>query len=59
MWSADNVLPNSAKISDLTKRDVFSRSLRLGLMQNSDKTAGVQVSEVFGTHEHVHSRRMF
>ena len=59
MWSAENVLPNSAKISDLTKREVFFSSLRLDLMQNSDKTAGVQVSEVFGTREHVDSGGMF
>ena len=58
MGSAVNVLPNSPKISDLTNRDVLLLNLSL-LMENLDKSAAVQISTVFGTCEHIDSRKVF
>ena len=40
-------------------RDMFSNVICLGLMESHHKSAVLQVSAVFGTSEHVHSRRMF
>ena len=40
-------------------REIFSNSICLGIMENSDKGAPVQISVVFGTREHVDSRRVF
>ena len=38
---------------------MFPNSICPGLMKNLDKTAGVQVSGVFGNRKHVDSRMMF
>ena len=53
-----NVLPNSPKISDLTKGDFFQLNFP-GLMENWNKSAPVQLSAMFGTREHVDSLRVF
>ena len=57
MLSAVNVLPNSLEISDL--REMFSSSIFLWFLGNSDKSGAVQISGVFLTCGHVDSQRVF
>ena len=58
MWASVNVLPNSPKISHLTK-ETFSYSIVLGLTQNWDESSAVFISAVIVTHEHVDSPKVF
>ena len=47
MRPAVNVLPNSRKISNLPKREMFSISICAGLMENYDQSGAVQILSMF------------
>ena len=57
--SAVNWLANSHNISNMSIRETFSDWISLRLIKENGKSAVVQVSAVFGTYEHVDSRKVF
>ena len=43
------MLTHSPKISYITRRDIFAKLVLLRVMKKYDKSAAMQISQVFGT----------